>query len=103
MSNHKIRYNYTMTAHKIELIGSVAKRITPNGSHSGMDITIQNVASSGNIYVGGEGVSTTDYGFRLAPDAAIAFELPGLDALYLIADNEDSQAAIIHIGLESQD
>tara|TARA_B110000977_G_scaffold76338_1_gene102998 strand:+ start:2172 stop:2450 length:279 start_codon:yes stop_codon:yes gene_type:complete len=92
-----------MTTHKIELIGSVAKRITPNGSHSGMDITIQNVASSGNIYVGGEGVSTTDYGYKLMTNHAISFELPGSDALYLVADNEDSQAAIIQTGLESQD
>ena len=92
-----------MTAHRIELIGAVAKRITPNGIHSGMDITIQNVNESGNIYVGGEGVSTTNYGFRLAPDTAISFELPGLDALYLIADETDSQAAIITTNLESQD
>jgi len=30
-----------MTAHRIELIGAVAKRITPNGNHSGMDITLE--------------------------------------------------------------
>jgi hypothetical protein len=96
-------YNYIMTAHRIELIGAVAKRITPNGTHSGMDITIQNVTESGNIYVGGEGVSTTNYGFRLTPDTAISFELPGLDALYLIADEANRQAAIITTNLESQD
>ena len=92
-----------MTAHRIELIGAVAKRITPNGTHSGMDITIQNVNESGNIYVGGEGVSTTNYGYKIMPNNAISFELPGLDALYLIADVADSQAAILTIGLESQD
>lgn len=89
-----------MTAHRIELIGSVAKRITPNGSHSGMDITIQNVNESGNIYVGGDGVSTANYGYRIMPGHAISFELPSLDALYLIADEEDSQVAILSIGLE---
>jgi len=92
-----------MTARRIELIGAVAQRITPNGTHSGMDITIQNVGTSGNIYVGGEGVSTTNYGYKLMPNHAISFELPGLDALYLVADNADSPAAIIQIGLEAQD
>jgi len=92
-----------MTAHRIELIGAVAKRITPNGNHSGMDITIQNVETSGNIYVGGEGVSTTNYGYKIMPNHAISFELPPRDSLYLIADNADSKAAIIHINLESQD
>jgi hypothetical protein len=89
-----------MTSHRIELVGAVAKRITPNGAHSGMDITIQNIGESGNIYVGGEDVSTTNYGYRIVPGGAISFELPPLDALYLIADNADSQAAIIQIGLE---
>ena len=89
-----------MTAHRIELIGAVEKRITPNGTHSGMDITIQNVGESGNIYVGGEGVSTTNYGYRIVPSGAISFELPPPDALYLIADNAESPAAILSIGLE---
>jgi hypothetical protein len=93
-------YNNNMTAHRIELVGTVAKRITPNGTHSGMDITIQNVNESGNIYIGGEGVSTTNYGYKIVPSGAISFELPGRDALYLIADEADSQAAIIQIGLE---
>lgn len=91
-----------MANHRIELIGAVAKRITPPGLHSGMDITIQNVNESGNIYVGGEGVSTTNYGYKIMPNNAISFELPPRDALYLIADETDSQAAILSIGLEYQ-
>jgi hypothetical protein len=93
-----------MTTHTLQTVSDdAAIRITPNGTHSGMDITIQNVTPSGNIYVGGEGVSTTNYGYKLMPNHAISFELPGPDALYLIADNADSEAAIIQTGLESQD
>lgn len=91
-----------MANHGIELIGAVAKKITPDGLHSGMDITIQNVNESGNIYIGGEGVSTTNYGYRIVPGTAISFELPPRDSLYLIADEADSQAAILSIGLEYQ-
>lgn len=92
-----------MTAHRIELIGSVAQRITPNGSHSGMDITLQNVSDSATIYIGGEGVSTTNYGFRLSPGQAFSIELPGLDALYAAASDTDTPLAILQTGLEVQD
>jgi hypothetical protein len=91
-----------MTEHRIELIGTVAKRLTPNGTHSGMDITLQNVNDSEYIYLGGEGVSTTSYGFRLMPNHSFSIELPGKDALYAIADQADIQLAIIQAGLESQ-
>lgn len=65
-----------------------------------MDITIQNVNDSGYVYVGGEGVTTTNYGYRLLPNHAISFELPSTDQLYLIASAADMQAAVIKIGLE---
>lgn len=92
-----------MTAHRIEIIGTVAKRLTPNGTHSGMDITLQNVNESAYIYLGGEGVSTSNYGFRLMPNHSFSIELPGLDPLYAIADQAGMQLAIIQTGLESQD
>ena len=68
-----------------------------------MDITLQNVGESGYVYVGGEVVSTTNYGYRILPDHAISFELAGQDALYLIADNADTPVAVITINLEQQD
>ena len=91
-----------MTAHRIQVLGNTeAVRLTPNGDHSGMDITLQNVNSSGYIYVGGEGVSETSYGFRIMPNHSISFELPGYDALYAIASSSDMKLAIIEIGLEA--
>jgi hypothetical protein len=91
-----------MTAHRIETIGTVAKRITPRGVHSGMDITLQNVSSSGYIYVGGEGVSSTSYGYRILPNHAVSFELASLDALYVISSAPGTQLAILQISLESR-
>lgn len=90
-----------MTAHRLQVLGNTeAVRLTPNGDHSGMDITIQNVNPSGYIYIGGEGVSASDYGFRLMPNHAISFELPGYDALYAIASSTGMNLAIIQTGLE---
>jgi hypothetical protein len=90
-----------MTAHRIQTLGnSEAVRLTPNGDHSGMDITLQNIHESGYVYIGGEGVTTSDYGFRISPNQAISFELPGYDALYAIASSSNINLAIIQTGLE---
>jgi hypothetical protein len=91
-----------MTQHSIAtLSNTTATRLTPNGIHSGIDITIQNINSSGVVYVGGEGVSSSNFGYRLAADHAIAFELPGQDALYAIAENNGAQVATLQTNLES--
>lgn len=76
-------------------------RLTPNGVHSGIDITIQNVNSSGYVYIGGQGVSSTSYGYRILPNHAISFELPGTDAIYAISSAPDMKIAIINTNLES--
>lgn len=97
-------YNGCMTTHNVYTVSdSEATKITPDGTHSGMDITIQNVSNSGNIYIGGQGVSASDYGYQIVPGAAISFELAGSDDLYIITDNDGTQAATIRMGLESQD
>ena len=91
-----------MTTHALTTLSSTtATRITPNGLHSGMDITIQNVHASATVYIGGEGVTSSDYGYRLLSGNAISFELPGRDALYAITSTNNSQVAIIKTNLEA--
>lgn len=92
-----------MAQHELKAISnSTPVRLTPLGSHSGMDITIQNVNAAGYIYLGADQtVSSTNYGFRILPNHSISFELPGTDALYAIASASSMSAAIIQIGLET--
>lgn len=91
-----------MTLHSLVSLGSSnSTRLTPNGIHSGMDITIQNISDTAYVYVGGEGVTSANYGFRISPGAAISFELPGNDALYAISDTNNSQVAVLKTNLES--
>lgn len=91
-----------MTTHALTALSTtVPVRITPPGVHSGFDITIQNVNNTGFVYIGGEGVSSTNYGYRIAPDNAISFELNGKDALYAIAGDADSFIAVLKTQLES--
>jgi hypothetical protein len=92
MANHRI----------VNLSTTAAVRLTPPGIHSGMDITLQSVNLFGYVYVGGEDVSSSNYGYRLMPNHAISFELPGKDSLYAIASDPDMTLAVLEIGLESQ-
>jgi hypothetical protein len=77
-------------------------RLTPRGlTHSGMDITIQNVNSSGYIYIGSdENVSDENYGYRLHPNHAWSVELSGKDHLYIISSAPSMKAAVMKIELE---
>jgi len=91
-----------MTQHALtQLSNTTATRLTPNGIHSGMDITIQNIHESAYVYVGGEGVTASDYGFRIAPGSAFSIELPGQDALYAISNIDTSKVSVLKTGLET--
>jgi hypothetical protein len=65
-----------------------------------MDITLQNVNDFAYVYVGGEGVTASNYGYRIAPGHAISWELPERDSLYAIADTDESLLAVLKTGLE---
>lgn len=91
----------TTTHGIIALNSSTAVRLTPPGTHSGFDFTVQNVNDSGYIYLGGEGVTTSDYGFRILPNHSISFEIPPRDQLYAIASTS-LNAAVISMGLDSK-
>ena len=92
-------YNVLMANHVKLYVWDGATRLSPNGIHSGVDITIQNLDSIHPIYIGGQGVSSNDFGYKLAAGNAISFELPGNDSLYAYADNE-VEVAVLSTGLE---
>jgi hypothetical protein len=90
-----------MTTHlTTALSSSSATRVSPLGIHSGVDITIQNLSSEAYVYLGGEGVTSSSFGYRIPPDSAVSFELPGKDALYAVTSSNGSQVAVLKTGLE---
>jgi hypothetical protein len=84
----------------ITLSNTAAKLLTPNRTHSGLDITIQNIDASAYVYIGGIETTLSNFGFRLAPGNAISFELPGRDFLYAISDTNESKIAVLKTNLE---
>ena len=90
-----------MTTHlTTTLSSSSATLVSPLGIHSGVDITIQNLSSEAYVYLGGEGVTSSSFGYRIPPDSAVSFELPGKDALYAVTSSNGSQVAVLKTGLE---
>ena len=91
-----------MASHNlVTLSNSESTLLSRYGTHSGADITIQNVNASGYIYLGGNSsVSAENYGFRIMPNHSISFELPGRDSLYAIASSNGMKAAVILTSLE---
>lgn len=90
-----------VTTSLFTLSDSTPTRISPNGIHSGVDITIQNVNASGYIYIGTADVSEEDYGYRILPNHAISVELSGQSSLYAVASVNAMKAAVLRTNLES--
>ena len=90
-----------MTEHKIVVVNTSSPiLLSPPGTHSGVDITIQNVNSEGYIYLGGSDLTTSSYGFRIDPSHAVSFELSGKDALYAIGSINGLSLSVLSIALE---
>jgi hypothetical protein len=66
-----------------------------------MDITIQNIHESAYVYIGGEGVTSLSYGYRISPNNAWSIELPSRDSLYAISSVNDSKVAVLTTGLDT--
>lgn len=89
------------TTHNLYTVGTTAIPVSPTITHSGMDITIQNVNPSGYIYVGTQGVSESNYGYRILPNNAFSVELAGHCDLYIVASDPDMNVAVLRTNLES--
>jgi hypothetical protein len=86
----------------ISVSSSKATRVSSRSLHSGEDITIQNIDPEAIIYLGGENVSSSSFGFVLFPGAAWSVELPPKNEIYAISENNGSQVAVLKVSLEYQ-
>lgn len=91
-----------MARHQIIQLGLTATAVSPTGTHSGMDITIQNLSLSDYVYIGGKGVTNESFGYRLLPNHAFSIELAPTDSIFAVADSENVSVAVLQANLESQ-
>jgi len=92
-----------MARHSIITLSSTQPtRVSSRASHSGEDITIQNVDPEAIVYLGGEDVSSSSFGFVLVPGAAWSVELPPKNEIYAISESNGSSVAVLKVSLEYQ-
>ena len=72
----------------------------PSKDGPARDITLQNVNTSGYIYIGESSVTSSNYGYRISPNTAISFELLDQDEIFAISENNAMNLAVISVNLK---
>lgn len=81
-------------------VSGTAYEILPVRNGNGRDVTIQNNNPSAGVFLGGVGVTSSDYGFKLLPGAAISFELDGEDSIWAVGSENAATVNTLQIQLE---
>lgn len=82
---------------KVTINATAPTRLTPEGQEAGigLSIQVQNI-SAVDVYVGGEGLTSTSFGCKVAPGAACSLEgLTTLDEVYALSSSGDADVAVM--------
>lgn len=89
-----------MATHSIVTLSSTTPtRLSPQATHSGVEVILQNISTNGYVYVGGADVSSTSYGYRVDEDSAFGGNVLPKEEMYAIAQNNGTQIAVYQNGL----
>lgn len=61
-------------------------------------VSVQNV-SSVTVYLGGQGVTSTNYGFALAAGSSVSYDLDKGERLYAVVATGTASVATLHTGV----
>lgn len=65
-----------------------------------MSLCIQNIDNTATVYLGDSNVTSSDYGFRLAPDTSFFMErMPRRPGLFAISSANGSKIAVIRVSM----
>lgn len=92
-----------MTTHNVYTLttANTAYQIIAADGGNGDDVTIQNNNATGDLLIGAAGITTSSYGFKLVPNAAISFELDGKDSIWAVSSTAGVAANIMSVKLEA--
>ena len=89
-----------MATHSIVTLSSTTPtRLSPQATHSGVEVILQNISTNGYVYVGGADVSPTNYGYRVDEDSAFGGNVPSKEEMWAIAQNSGTEVAVYTSGL----
>ena len=89
-----------LTHARVAINATTPTLLTPEGREGGigLSIQIQNVGSV-DVYIGGEGLTSTSYGCKIAPGAACSIEsLTPSDEVYALSASGNTNVATLIVG-----
>jgi hypothetical protein len=89
-------------SHAIVSVGNTATLLTVaalGGGKDGSTILVQNPAGGQAVFIGGSGVTSTSYGYKLAIDSSISIELNQGEALYAVVASSTQSVAVLRQGV----
>lgn len=80
-------------------VGTTATKLTSDyDGKDGQTINVQNPSGGADVYLGGEGVTTTSYGYLLKADTSFSIELQDDEKLYAVVASSTQTVNIIRQG-----
>ena len=80
-------------------VGTTATKLTSDfDGKDGQTINVQNPAGGADVYLGGEGVTTTSYGFLLGAGISFSVELQDDEKLYAVVTTGTQTVNILRQG-----
>jgi len=89
-------------AHGIVSVGTSATLLTvalEGGGKDGSTIFIQNPTGGQAVFLGGAGVTSSSYGYKLAIDSNIRIDLNQGEALYAVVASSTQSVAVLRQGV----
>jgi len=86
-------------SHQRVSVGTTATQLTSDyDGKDGQTINVQNPAGGADVYLGGEGVTTTSYGFLLGAGISFSVELQDDEKLYAVVTTSTQTVNILRQG-----
>jgi len=86
-------------SHQRISVGTTATKLTSDyDGKDGQTINVQNPAGGADVYLGGEGVTTTSYGFLLGAGISFSVELQDDEKLYAVVTTGTQTVNILRQG-----
>lgn len=87
-------------AHERVSVGTTATQLSSNyAGKDGQTVSVQNPSSSVTVYLGGEGVTTTSYGYALGVLSDMSIDLQDGEKLYAVVASSTLTVNVLRQGV----
>ena len=87
-------------SHGIVSVGTTATLLSASAAgRDGQTVLVQNPSGGATVYLGGSGVTNTDYGYVLEAGVAFAIDLQGGESLYGVVASSTQSVSVIRQGV----